>query len=215
MPIRLLILGCLFCPALAGQTSAPPSDFPPAVLAAEAKAADSPEGNYKYARHLTAMVMPFDKRDPYIGEFAARLSKADLSARHNERTWIPESAVAQAFNELMHQFDAKHVHAPKTDVSVVHQIRIISSEVLPEVGTVKEHPSDCLPSEAMEIMYQLIGRNGSLAEECPPKPGPDGRPVPRSCVLHDAIQILFEYARSHPASDAKKGFDRVAQIFGL
>jgi hypothetical protein len=232
-PTRALVVWILSWPFLTGQLpvntarmgpvtadrAAPtPSEFPPERLIAEAKAANRPEGNYKYAKHLTEMLVPRRTGDAYIDAFSGRLSKADLMARHNERSWIPESAVAQAFNDLMNQISEIHGQSgnpPQTDANVVHQLRITLSEVSAAFSTVNSHKSECLPSEAVNLMIQLLLHNGSLQGPCPPTPGPDGALVQHACADVDATLHIFRYSRSHSASDQRKVFDHLAGHFAM
>jgi hypothetical protein len=191
------------------------STSPGYALAAEAKAADTQEGNQKYARRLTEWFVPRKAGDAYVDAFSGRLSKADLMARRDERGWIPESVVVQAFNDLMEQTSGKSGKPLRTDTNVVHQLRLTISEVSPVLSAVKSNSSECLPTEAVSLLIQLLYRNGSLEDPCPPKPGPDGALAHQACDGPNATILMFRYCRSHSASDDEKLFDHVAKLFGM
>ena len=191
------------------------STSPASALIAEAKAADTQEGNQKYARRLTEWFVSRKTGDAYVDAYSRRLSKADLMARHDERRWIPESVVAQAFNDLMEQTGRKSGKPLRTDTNIVHQLRVTISEAFPVLSTVKSNSSECLPTEAVSLLIQLLYRNGSLEDPCPPKPGPDGALVQQACDGPDATLLMFQYSRSHSASDDGKLFDHVAKLFGM
>jgi len=219
----VLALGLVFLP-LPVTSQVPPqgernpgsgSTSPASALIAEAKAAGTQEGNQEYARRLTEWFVPRKTGDAYVDAFSSRLSKADLMARHDERGWIPESVIAQAFNDLMEQTSGKSGKPLRTDTNVVHQLRVTISEVSPALSAVKSISSECLPTEAISLRLQLLYRNGSLEDPCPPKPGPDGALVQHACVGPDATILMFRYSRSHSASDDEKLSDHVAKLFGM
>jgi hypothetical protein len=185
-------------------------------LIAEAKAADTSEGSYKYARRVTEWLVPHQTGNAYRDAFAGRLSKADLMARHHERKWIPESLIAKAYNDLVKKIRRRSGNPPSANVSVVHQLRITSSEVSPALSTVNSQSSECLPTEAVQLMYQLLQHNGTVEGPCPPTPGPNGTPVQHQCPYDDDAWILMlEFSRTHSASQQQKLLDQTAKLFGL
>jgi len=187
------------------------SRSPGVVLVMAAETADTTEGNKDYAKHLTENFVPSQTGDAYISAFSNRLSEADLSARQGKRKWIPESAVAQAFNDLMKQTGGTF----RTDTNIVHQLRTSVLEVSPALSTVKSHNSECLPSEAILLMMQLVSRNGSSTDWCPPALGPTGAPIQNVCEGATALVVISRYITSHSRFENRKVFDHVAHIFGM
>jgi len=193
----------------AGVQAIPP---PLASMIADAKGADNPEGSKVYARHLADWFVPHWQGDNYVDVFAARLSTGDLMARQGKRKWIPESVVAQAFNDMMIK-----VHAPlRTDVKVVHQIRTTLYAVSPAFSTVNSHPSTCLPSEAVYLMFELVMENGTLVDLCPPKKDASGHLVQSSCPgKFSAVTEISAYLHSHSRSQGEMLYNHVAKLFGM
>ena len=188
------------------------SRSPGVVLVMAAETADTTEGNKDYAKHLTENFVPSQTGDAYISAFSNRLSEADLSARQGKRKWIPESAVAQAFNDLMKQTGGSF----RTDTNIVHQLRTSVLEVSPALSTVKSHISECLPSEAIMLMMQLLSRNGSSKDPCPPTPGPTGVLVQHACDEGVPTSVVIsQYMNSHSRFENRMIFDHIAQIFGM
>jgi hypothetical protein len=155
----------------------------------------------------------------YATAFSHRIATADLATRRSERKWIPESVIAQAFNGLLEQVSGATGEPFRTDTNVVHQIRLITAETVPELSTVKSHNSECLPGEAVFLMNQLLLINGSLENRCPPQPGPDGGLVQRACAEKDvqgfANLLITRYSQSHSLSENEMLFNHVAQLFGM
>ncbi len=217
-PVRVLLVGLVSCPLVLAQASTSTGRAGPTIVGkiiAEAKAAESPNANYRYAQQLTEMLVPVQAGNAYSETFSSRLSRADLMARHNERAWIPESMVAKAFNDLMRNIGGRSGDLPHTDTNVVHQLRITFSEVSPALSTVNFHESECLPSEAVHLLVQLVSHNGSTEGPCPPKPEPNGALVQHACTDVDASILMSKFSRSHSAPEIRTVFDRAAQLFGI
>jgi len=193
----------------AGSQSIPP---PVALIIADAKAADGPEGSKVYARQLTEWFVSDQTGDTYIDAFASRLSTADLMARQGKRELIPETVVARAFNDLM-----SRVHAPlRTDTNVVHQLRNTLYAVSPSLSTVNSDSSGCLPSEAVHLMIQLLLDNGTLGDLCPPQPDATGRLVQHACPGRlNAGAAISQYLYSHSRSQNETLYNHVAEVFGM
>ena len=187
------------------------SKSPGVVLVEAAEAADTKEGNQKYTKLLTENFVPSETGDTYISAFSNRLSEADLMARQGKREWISESVVAQAFNDLMKQTGGSF----RTDTNIVHQLRISVLEVSPALSTVRSHDSECLPSEAIMLMLQLVSRNGSSTDWCPPALGPTGAPVQNVCEGATALVVISRYVSSHSDFECRMLFDHVARLFGM
>jgi hypothetical protein len=173
-------------------------------LIANAEAADTPEGSKAYAQQLAQMFVSPRAGDLYVDAFADRLSKADMLARRGEKSLISESTITQAFNDLMGR-----VHSPlRTDAKVVHALRNTLYAVSPALSTVNSNGSECLPSEAVDLMTQLVEHNGSLEDPCSPS-----IPQEHRCVeKFDAGVLLLPYCQSHPASHNARLFNSVAKL---
>lgn len=197
-------------------TSTIPHESPAGRLIAEAQAADTKGNVQPYAQHLTEMFVSGRTGKAYIASFAHRLAIADLDARQGKRVWIPESVVAQAFNDMMEQAGEPSGKPLRTDANIVHQLRITLSEVFPTLSTVKSHNSECLPSEAVSLMTQLLARNGSLEDPCPPTPGPTGGLVQHACPDKVfASLLIFEYSHSHSTAENVMLYEHITKLFDM
>ena len=105
------------------------------MLIAKAEAADTPEGAQDYARYLTARFVAMRTEDAYVGTLSRRLATADLMTRQGKRNWIPENIVAQAFNDEMKEVVGPSGKPPQTDVSVVHQLRLVLYGISPHFSS--------------------------------------------------------------------------------
>jgi len=176
-------------------------------LIANAEAADTPDGSKAYAQQLAEMLISPRAGNLYIDAFTGRLFKADMLARRGEGQFISESAVAHAFNKLMSE-----VHSPlRTDTNVVHALRNTLYALSPALGTVNSNSSECLPSEAVDLMAQLVEHNGSLEDPCSPSIPPGHRCVEK----FNAAVLISRYTQSHSPSRNAELFDHVAKIFGI
>jgi hypothetical protein len=184
------------------------------LLIAEAKAADTEEGDQQYARRLSDWYVSRRAGDAYITSFSHRLATADLMARHGKRKWIPESVIVQAFNSLMKQVTYPSSKLVQTNTNVVHRLRVTLSEVSPALSTVNSSSSECLPTEAVSLMIQLQLHNGSTEDPCPTTPDANGHLVQLACSENANI-LVFSYLHSHPASESVKIFDHVAKLFDM
>lgn len=191
--------------------------IPPQVeqLIREAKAADSPEGNYKYSSDLTKLLVLHPTSKSHVDVLSDRLSKADLMARRGERNWIPESVVVQAYNDLLKEIGAPPGKPPQADTNVVHQLRITLSEVSPAFSSVNSQASSCLPSEAVQLLVQLLLHSGSIEGPCLPNRKPVTAPTQQSCSDVDVSLLMHRYFRSHSASQQEKLFDHAAKRLGI
>jgi hypothetical protein len=176
-------------------------------LIAHAEAADTSEGSKAYARQLTEMFVSPLAGDLYIDTFAERLSTADMAARRGGRNLVPESAIARAFNDLM-----SHVRSPlRTDTNVVHVLRRTLYAVSPALSTVNSNNSECLPSEAVDVMTQLLTHNGTLEDPCSPSIPAEHRCVQR----YNAEVLISRYTKSHSRSRNAELFDHLAKLFDI
>ncbi len=109
-------------------------------LIAKAKVADTQKGAEAYAADLTDFaVSSKGVGKGYARKFSRRLASADLAARRGNQGWVPESAVVQAFNDMMAQAASSPAELIKTDISVVHRVRFALYNTSPDLGTVTSH----------------------------------------------------------------------------
>ncbi|HWT65345.1 MAG TPA: hypothetical protein VN151_04475 [Terracidiphilus sp.] len=210
---RLFIVPFL-CSGMAAQR--PQSTI--ASLIAKAKAAGTKEGARAYSEYLIEMLVPTQKvGNAFGGALSRRLATADFAAREGKRSWVPESFVARAFNDLMKQAaDASGgpAGAPsrtiETNVSVVHQLRLRLYNGSPYLSSVDSHGSECLPSEALLIMQQLFLTDGAAPE--PLRPGAV-RLTSRNFPTADSL--VSRYVVSHSRSETVKLYDNLAHNLGF
>jgi hypothetical protein len=196
------------------------------LLIALAKAADTREGARAYSEHLIKMLVPAKKAgNAYTSALSRRLAMADLAAREGKRSLIPEGSVAQAFNDLMRQA-ADNSGRPagasdrpiETNASVVHQLRLRLYNGSPHLSSVDSHSSECLPSEAMLIMQQLLITDGAVALSDPsstPRAHRAGEVRISSRKFPTADSLVSRYVVSHSRSETVKLYDNLAHNLGF
>jgi len=151
--------------ALSAQAPGCPSVGQPGAflcsLGVDAKRAADPAGDLKYAAELIGMITPNLSREDRA-QMARRLASADQEARHDPGRYVPESSVAAAFNELMAPVKRNNATPFRTDAETVHRLRGILAGNSPALTSLKEHPTSCLPDEAVLLVYLLIFNNGRV-----------------------------------------------------
>lgn len=213
-----LSLPVLFQSAANGGAAAmPPHKSQIDLLIAEAEAADDAKGAKEYSDHLIKMLVAPQVGTAHIAALSHRLAMADLMARQGKRERIPESSVAQAFNDLMEQVTDPPSKPLQTDASVVHRIRLTLYSASRHLSSVDSHPAVCLPSEAVLVMYQLLANNGAESLSCPPQmsPPPSGPYVVGCARGVDAQSLVFHHLISHSRSERATLYDHTAQILGF
>jgi hypothetical protein len=193
------------------------SESPMAHLITEAKNADTPEGSQRYARHLAEMFIGDQVGKTYVTAFSRRLVMADLMAMRGKRNWIPESTVAQAFNDLMEQVTDSSSKPFQTNESIVHQIRLVLYNASHHLSSIDSHSSTCLPSEAVLVMIQLLENNGEISPPCPSwKRMPPEGPYVIGCARNVlANALVFRYAISHSHSERVMLYEHAVQVLGF
>jgi len=186
---------------------------------AKARVADTEKGAEAYAADLTDFVVSDRPGKSYVKKFSRRLANADLAARRSGQGWVAESAVAQAFNDLMEQAAPSPSQQIKTDVSVVHRLRFSLCNTSPDLSSVTSHQDECLPSEAMFVIALLMWNNGTA-----------GRPLPeplsqlhqskatlifRTSTGPDARLLLSRYLAASSRPQMVSLYDRLAQTIGF
>src|ERR1039458_5824601 len=112
------------------------------------------------------MLAPHLSRDG-VAQLAQRLASADQAARHDPGKYIPETAIATAFNRLMVQVLDKNATPIRTDAQTVHRIRGVLAGKSPALFSIKEHPASCLPNEAVFLIFELTFNNGRVGSVAP------------------------------------------------
>lgn len=199
-----------------GLSRSPHSFVGPAI--AKAKVADTEKGALAYAADLTSFVVSDRPGKSYVKKFARRLASADLAARHGNQGWVSESAVAQAFNELMEQVAASPAQLIKTDVSVVHRLRFSLYNTSPDLSTVTSHEDKCLPSEAVFVIALLMWNNGAvsaLSGSVPPPTSKGGYVAVRFSGGPDARLLLSRYLAASSHRQMVNLYDHLAQTIGF
>lgn len=195
-------------------------------LIAKAKAAGTIEGARAYSEYLIKMLIPTKKvGNAYSSALSRRLAIADIAAREGKRGWVPESSVARAFNDLMKQAaDTSHrppgtsARPPETNAPIVHQLRLRLYNGSPDLSSVDSHSSECLPSEAMLIIQQLLLTDGAGTLSDPSStPGPlrpgEVRLTRRKFPTADSL--VSRYVVSHSGSETAKLYDNLAHNLGF
>jgi len=188
-------------------------------LIAKAKVADTEKGAEAYAADLTDFVVSNRPGKGYVKKFARRLASADLAARRGNQGWVSESAVVQAFNDMMAQAASSPAELIKTDVSVVHRLRFSLYNTSPDLSTVTSHEDKCLPSEAMFVIALLLWNNGSVGRPAPGPPPPSaskgGYVIFRTSTGPDARLLLSRYLAASSRPQMVNLYEHLAQTIGF
>jgi len=189
-------------------------------LITKARAANSEKGAEAYSADLAGFLVDVRAGKGYVRKFSKRLATADLMARRGKQGWVSEAAVVRAFNELMEQVAGSPSEQIKTDISVVHQLRFSLYNTSPDLSSVTSHHEECLPSEAVFLVWLLLLNNGTAG-----MPLPRNLQVPRSSgkgyvmaifpSSPDASLLLGQYLRVHSRSQLVSLYESVAEAIGL
>jgi hypothetical protein len=189
-------------------------------LIAEARAANTDKGARVYAADLTGFLISVKAAGKgYVKKFSQRLASVDLAARRSNQGWVSESAVVQAFNDMMAQVASSPAELIKTDVSVVHRLRYSLYNTSPDLSTVTSHEDKCLPSEAMFVIALLMWNDGAVSRSLPgPIPqaaATKGIVMLRISTGHEARAQLSRYLAASSRSQVVNLYDRLAQTIGF
>lgn len=181
---RVLFVGLLFFPVVVlGQEpiamsqehfqleTTPPLPRQPYVIALidRAKVAQSPKGTQDYSSELAKyLVSKAGKR--YVHKFAKRLAEADLLAQRGEQKWVPENNVVRAFNEMMEQVSS--TTRIRTNSAAVLEARFSLYNTSPYLTSVTSHQGECLPTEAVLLVWLLMLTDGHVVVARPNLPPP-------------------------------------------
>ncbi len=180
----------------------------------EEHAAD-PAGDLIYATELIRMTVSHVSRND-LERLARRLASADQAARHDGRKYIPETAIATAFNGLMAQVQDNHATPFRADAQTVHSIREVLAGNSPKLTSVKEHRNSCLPDEAVLLAFLLKLNNGKVVFV------PKGQPMPPSVTSMDAEDAgndadtrLDQYLAAHSMAQNTDLFIKLLDDMGI
>lgn len=195
------------------------------LLIAKAKAAGTREGAQDYAEYLIKMLVPTTKTgNAFSSALSRRLAIADFAVRKGKLSWVSEGSVAQAFNDFMKQAAdtsggpaGSSGRAIQTNASVVHQLRLRLYNGSPYLSSVNAHSSECLPSEAMLIMQQLLLTDGGATLSDPSSTGPlrPGEVRLTSRKFPTADSLVSRYVVSHSRSETVNLYDNLAHNLGF
>jgi hypothetical protein len=220
--IAELFIVAFLCGGMGAQQLQSPIDS----LIAKAKAAGTKEGARAYSEYLIKMLVPTKKTgNAYSSALSRRLVMADLAAREGKQSWVPEGSVAQAFNDLIKQaadtsggLAGASGRAIQTNASVVHQLRLRLYNGSPYLSSVDSRSSECLPSEAMLLMQQLLLTDGTGMLSDPsstPEPLRPGEVRLTSRNFPTADSLVSRYVVSHSRSETVKLYDNLAHNLGF
>jgi hypothetical protein len=96
--------------------------------------------------------------------FAKRLSKAESQSRGCAKPLIPESQVAEAFNELMRHIAGESTTL-KADAPLVKRVRLAFERPVPSLISRKKNGENCYPAEAVFLEGVLLDNVGLNPKE--------------------------------------------------
>jgi hypothetical protein len=206
--VAALFIGFAFLPGrVVSQTPARPPNLIE-TLNKEANASD-PAGIHAYSGHLIQLLVPDRAGKAYIDSLSDRLARAELMSRNGKQKLVPETEVAQAFNDLMRQIAAPP--SLKTSGSEVRLIRNAFEKIAPTLISREKNEVYCNPSEAVFLVWVLIPNNGKSSAEAV-----GTYPLTR-VEVHvsngpNAASSLSAYLTTHPQSDDVKLFNHLAKV---
>ena len=228
------VVSSALCPPATGQQRQPwvgsildPAQFARArpladVLNDESKASDG-AGIHRYSEDLVRLLVPSRAGQKYIRSLADRLARAEELARAGKGSLVPESEVAQAYNDLM-----KKVGAPAsllTDETAVRNLRLFRFDSPNGLITTARNGTSCSPGEAMYLLLALFWNNGGPRVPLAMAPGaaqPSGAKPERwvgvaalSASDPSASKSLHSYSAAHRPRDTAALFNGVAKTMGF
>lgn len=177
-------------------STAPRSTFL-ASLSRYEQGASTPTGDLKYATALVRLTAPrVNTQD--LSKLARRLASTDQSVRGGKHNYVPEKAVATAFNRLMARVQGSYTALPYVNADTVHALREVLAGNSADLTSLMSHPHSCLPDEAVLLVLLLSYNNGTVIVvrhgQTPPR-------IVTSGTLADAAANaglrLDQYAVSH------------------
>jgi hypothetical protein len=186
------------------------------------EASKTQAGMEDYAQHLVALLVAGDKPGKAcVRRLSQRLAEAEQAARDGRQGYVSESAIADAFNNLMSAVRGRDGAEIQTTAEHVHWMREWNDRFSPVLSLVETHASECLPGEAVFTLVMLQTSNGVVgpapkerfSEEPPTEHGhlragkSDGR--------RDAGCLLNRYARTHWRWQTARLYGRVLRKMGI
>ncbi len=172
-----LLLGSFACQLVNSQQSKwkPFSERRPltnvgAMLNKDAEASD-PAGIHYFAEDLAHFLLPERTGDRYINRFAERLAKAEQEAREGKRKPIPDTQVAEAFNEVVQKAHLPVMPASLSDLRSLRNDPRIAKEY-PALLTADRNGTNCTPGEAVYLLAVLLEKDAYPVPPPPPPPPP-------------------------------------------
>jgi hypothetical protein len=168
---RVLLVGLVFCPLLAGQLCRSEHEYPcvldsfmwpyPVVIQfdQEAKASD-PAGIHEYSDDLTWFLVRDQVSKDYRSQLTDRLAKAEQAAREGKGRLIPEADVVSVFNDMMRRVGAPSTVRAGEDAIHAFRQQIVDVPSLPALFSASRNGTYCYPGEAVFLLYTLIVYSG-------------------------------------------------------
>jgi hypothetical protein len=191
---RVLLVGLVFCPLLAGQLCRSEHEYPcvldsfmwpyPVVIQfdQEAKASD-PAGIHEYSDDLTWFLVRDQVSKDYRSQLTDRLAKAEQAAREGKGRLIPEADVVSVFNDMMRRVGAPSTVRAGEDAIHAFRQQIVDVPSLPALFSASRNGTYCYPGEAVFLLYTLIVYSG----------------VPPKGLLEEVRRLRDSYAATpHP-----------------
>lgn len=189
--VLILLLGSSAGPSAFGQQAKwkPFSERRPltnvgAMLNQDAESSD-PAAIHSYAEDLAHFLLPDRVGERYLNSFADRLTKAEQEAREGKRQLIPDTQVAEAFDEI-----AKTTSLPAmpNSLEALRQLRTDPRIVrkYPALITADRNGTNVSPGEAVYLIAVLLLKDAYPPPDpsCPTSPPP---PRPRAARPGDIL----------------------------
>jgi len=179
------------------------------------EASSTPAGLEDYAQHLVDLLTGDKPGKASAHRLSQRLAEAELAARDGRRGYVSESAIADAFNNLMRAVRGRDGAEIETTAQQVHWMREWNDRFSPMLSSVEAHASECLPGEAVFTLVMLLNGNSKIGpapkerfSDAPPsQPGYVG--VGISHENQKSRGLLNRYARTHWRWQSTRLYGRV------
>lgn len=174
---------------------------------------DTEEGVKQYSGQLARMLVDDKVGGRYAASLSQRLTVAELAARRGERKFVPESSVAQAFNELMKRIETGPPPPLSTTALVVHQLRIAIRNTSPALSSMRPDNSDCLPSETVMLLFLLLVNDGKFSVAAAPIGAKSGVSIRQDSP--SAGMLLRRYLTLRSRSESANLYDKLFAALGF
>lgn len=175
------------------------------------EAANTTAGFEDYSHHLIKLL---------AGDRAGK-ANAEQATRDGKRGYVSETAIAEAFNDLMRKVQGRDGAEIRTSAEDVHRMRGWDDRISPALSSVETHPSACLPGEAMFTLVMLLNNNGAagpaparpLSDKPPAKPG--RLEIRTVSGRQNAQGLLDRYVNTHWRWQTASLYGRVLKDMGI